>query len=105
MTKQQYLELAANWKAEYAAHTIQSRLDKHDYKEAQRDFAKCGSYDNSAGYSSESNTAFRKAERVMHDAMAKCQKNREDATSLIETRHEMKVEAGKAMAADRLAQS
>ncbi len=98
MNKQDYLAAAAQWKASYASLITDIRQARNEYKESQRAFAKCGSYNYNAGSQDEKNKAYNDAERHMQNRMSHRFILRQKATEMIEERHEMKREAGRAMA-------
>lgn len=98
MNKQDYLAAAATWKASYASLIIDIRQARIEFKESQRVFAKCGSYNYNSNSADEKNKAYLVAERDMHRAMYHRAALRAQATQKIEERHEMKRAAGRAMA-------
>ena len=97
MTKAQYLEAPAAWKASYKSITVDIRQAKVEYREAQKAFAKHGPYNYNQSSADEKNKAYLVAQRDMLRAMNHRDALRYKATELIEQRIAMKEEAGRAM--------
>ena len=83
----EYLAQVAEWKAEYAALTVEIRAGKKRFKEAQSEFSKIGNLNR------DSSKAYWAAYKLMEDARRDCIKGCSKATEMIEARHEAKVEA------------
>jgi hypothetical protein len=97
--REEYLAATATWKADYKSLIVDIRRAKIEYKESQRAFAKCGSYNYNSNSTDEKNKAYLVAEREMLRAMSHRSGLRSKATEMIEERHASKVEAGRQMKA------
>lgn len=89
-----YLVASTSWKADYRAHATMIRKLKHDFKDAQRAFAKvdpqdCKYYE----MPSKDRDAYFAASRVVDALRSQLQKAKAKATEMVNDRISMKEEA------------
>lgn len=92
-SKETYLAARAEWKANYARLTQEARDARAEFREAARAFSKTGSYDWNAGYKSETNAAYLKAEREMWAVHSKRAGIRAEANRALHELSQMKAQA------------
>jgi hypothetical protein len=86
-----YLAASTMWKADYLEHCAKTRKLKLEFKNAQREFSKCGRYE--YNWSSVQKEAYRTAHRPVEELRSELQVAAERAREMVSIRHGMKEEA------------
>jgi hypothetical protein len=90
-TRATYLVASTMWKADYLEHCTKTRKLKLEFKTAQREFSKCGTYE--YNWSSVQKEIYHTAHRPVEELRSELATAAKQARDLVSIRHEMKEEA------------